>query len=412
MSGAPLQATFEMHAGPEAPMRAFLTHATLTTALGRGNQATLEALRKRRGGLARNEFAGTSLDTWSGVVERLDAIAMPRGMAPFDCRSNRLAELALSQDAFADAVLAARERYGAHRIGLYIGTSSAGILEIELGYRAREGPTKALPDGLRYREAMNLFSPAAYVRERLQIAGPAAVVSAACASSAKAFAAAYRGLAAGVCDAAIVGGVETLCLTTLYGFASLELLSRSKCRPCDAERDGISLGEAAGFALLSREQGHAGVALLGYGESADAYHLSTPHPEGVGAAIAMRSALAMARVDSAKVDYVNLHGTGTRTNDAAEDAAIRAVLGDGVPRSSTKGWTGHTLGAAGLVEAVITAMAIRERFIPGTLNCVNVDPAIDGYVEIEGRDAPIRHALSNSFGFGGSNCALLFGDVA
>jgi 3-oxoacyl-[acyl-carrier-protein] synthase I len=393
-------------------MRAFLTHTTLTSALGRGIAATLEALRERRGGLARNDFAGSSLDTWTGIVGKLDGVALPIGMERFDCRSNRLAELALLQDGFCDAVLATRERYGAHRIGLYVGTSSAGILEVELGYRVRDDQVRALPDGLRYREAMNLFSPAAYVRERFEILGPAVVISSACSSSAKAFAAASRALAAGLCDAAIVGGVETLCLTTLHGFASLELLSRSKCRPCDAERDGISLGEAAGFALLTRERDSARVALLGYGESADAHHLSTPHPEGIGAALAMRSALAMASLDRSDVDYVNLHGTGTRTNDVAEDVAIRSVLGDDVPRSATKGWTGHALGAAGIVEAVITALAIRERFIPGTLNCTNVDPSIRGNVELRGRDAPIRNAVSNSFGFGGSNCALVFGEVA
>lgn len=393
-------------------MRAYLAHTTLTSSLGRGSQATLQALRERRGGLARNDFAGSSLNTWTGVVPKLDGVALPIGMERFDCRSNRLAELALLQDGFADAVLATRENYGAHRIGLYLGTSSAGILEVELGYRVRDAEVKALPDGLRYREAMNLFSPAAYVRERFELTGPAVVVSSACSSSAKAFAAASRALAAGLCDAALVGGVETLCLTTLYGFASLGLLSRSRCRPCDAERDGISLGEAAGFALLTRDQEGARVALLGYGESADAHHLSTPHPEGVGAAIAMRGALSMARLDSSDVDYVNLHGTGTRTNDVAEDVAIRAVLGDDVPRSSTKGWTGHTLGAAGLVEAVIAAMAIGERFIPGTLNCVNVDPAIRGNVELKGRDARVRNAVSSSFGFGGSNCALVFGSVA
>ena len=198
--------------------RAYLTHTTLTSALGRGNQPTLEALRERRGGLARNDFAGSALDTWTGVVAKLDGVALPIGMERFDCRSNRLAELALLQDGFADAVLATREKYGAHRIGLYVGTSSAGILEIELGYRVRDAEVKALPDGLHYREAMNLFSPAAYVRERFEISGPAVVVSSACSSSAKAFAAASRALAAGLCDAAIVGGVETLCLTTLYGF--------------------------------------------------------------------------------------------------------------------------------------------------------------------------------------------------
>ena len=393
-------------------MRAFVSHYTLTTALGRGNAATLSALRDRRGGLARDSFTGSSLATWTGTVEKLDGVALPLGLENFDCRSNRLAELALLQDGFADAVVAAREAFGAPRIGLFVGTSGAGILEIELGYRVRNADVTALPDGLRYREAMNLFSPAAYVRERFGLSGPAVVVSAACASSAKAFASAARAIAAGLCDAAVVGGVETLCLTTLHGFDSLELLAKTPCRPCDAERDGISLGEAAGYVLLTRERDGAQVALEGYGESADAHHLSTPHPEGVGAALAMREALVMAKLAPADIDYVNLHGTGTRTNDLAEDVAIHAVLGDDVPRSATKGWTGHTLGAAGLVEAAICIMAIREGFMPGTLNCTTVDPAIRGRVELAGRAAAVTHALSNSFGFGGSNCALVFGKAA
>jgi len=393
-------------------MLAHLRTMTLTSALGRGCAATLEALRERRSGLARNVFAGEHTDTWTGVVEKLDGVALPIGMERFDCRSNRLIELALLQDGFADAVLATRERHGAHRVGLYVGTSSAGILEVELGYRVRNDQVRALPDGLRYREAMNLFSPAAYVAERFRLGGPVAVVSSACSSSAKAFAAAWRAMRAGLCDAAIVGGVETLCLTTLHGFASLELLSRAPCRPCDVSRDGISLGEAAGFVLLTRDAGDAMVALAGYGESSDAHHLSTPHPEGVGATLAMQAALKMAGLRGDDVDYVNLHGTATRTNDVAEDVAIRNVLGDRVPRSSTKGWTGHTLGAAGLVEAVITALAIEKGFIPGTLNCTTVDPAIRGNVELAGREAQLRIALSNSFGFGGSNCALVLRAVA
>jgi 3-oxoacyl-[acyl-carrier-protein] synthase-1 len=308
-------------------------------------------------------------------------------------------------------VAAVRERHGAARIGVYVGTSGAGILETEIGYRHRDSDG-ALPPSLRYREAMNLFSPAGYLVERLGLRGPAVVVSAACASSAKAFAAAARAIEAGLCDAAIVGGVESLCLTTLYGFHSLELLSAQPCRPCDADRDGISLGEAAGYALLTRDRADSGIALVGFGESADAHHLSTPHPDGAGAALAMRAALQRAGLAAEAIDYVNLHGTGTRTNDAAEDAAIRTVLGDAVPRSSTKGWTGHTLGAAGLAEAVIAMLALREGFVPGTLHCSRIDPAIRGNVVLHGGPRRLSNVLSNSFGFGGSNCALVFGTVA
>jgi len=393
-------------------MPAFVHAYTLTSALGRGRAATRDALVDERSGLRREPFAGDVLDTWIGTVAGLEAIELPPAREGYACRSNRLAEVALCQDGFADAVAEVRDRFGAHRVGLYVGTSSAGILEVELGYRARDPRTGALPAGLRYRESMNLYSPAAYLRERLGLSGPSVVVSAACASSAKAFAAGARALSAGVCDAAIVGGIEALCLTTLYGFRSLELLSTRPCRPCDAQRDGISLGEAAGYALLTREPSRSGLALLGYGESADAHHLSTPHPQGVGAAIAMREALRRADLPGEAIDYVNLHGTGTRTNDVAEDAALRGVLGDATPRSSTKGWTGHTLGAAGVTEAVITLIAIENGIVPGTLNCTEVDPAIRGRVERRTRAGQVERALSNSFGFGGSNCALLLGRAA
>jgi 3-oxoacyl-[acyl-carrier-protein] synthase I len=391
-------------------MVAHVAAMTLTTAAGAGNAATVAALREERGGLARNRFEDVALDGYTGLVEGLHAVDVPRALAAFGCRSNRLVEHALAQDGFAEAVAALRDRHGAARIGVYVGTSGAGILETELAYRRRDAHG-ALPPELRYREAMNLFSPAAYLVERFALRGPAAVVSAACASSAKAFAAAARALRAGLCDAALVGGVETLCLTTLHGFDSLELLSRQRCRPCDADRDGISLGEAAGFVLLTREPAGSGVALLGYGESGDAHHLSTPHPEGTGAALAMRAALSMAGLEPGAIDYVNLHGTGTRTNDVAEDAAVHDVLGDDVPRSSTKGWTGHTLGAAGLAEAVIAMLAMQQGFLPGTLNCTRVDKAIRGNVLVRGQAGRVASVLSNSFGFGGSNCALVFGSA-
>jgi 3-oxoacyl-[acyl-carrier-protein] synthase I len=391
--------------------RAYVAAMTLTSAAGVGNEATVRALRAARGGLARRPFLDVALDTCTGPVDGLERVELPEHVRNFECRASRLAELALRQDGFVAAVAAVRERYGAKRVGVYVGTSGAGILEVELGYR-RRGANGALPPSLSYRESMNLFSPAAYLIERLRLAGPAAVVSAACASSAKAFASAARAIAVGLCDAAIVGGVETLALTTLYGFRSLELLSSQPCRPCDAERDGISLGEAAGYVVLTRDPAPNGLALVGFGESSDAHHLSTPHPEGAGAAMAMRDALAMAELAPRAIDYVNLHGTGTRTNDVAEDAAIRAVLGDDVPRSSTKGWTGHTLGAAGIAEAIVALLAIREGYRPGTLNCVRVDPAIHGNVLLRGEAGEVRHVLSNSFGFGGSNCALVFAHVA
>ena len=217
---------------------------------------------------------------------------------------------------------------------------------------------------------------------------------------------------AGLIDAAVVGGVDTLCLTTLYGFNSLELLSKSPCRPYDTERDGISIGEAAAFFLLERASAAAprdGFALLGIGESCDAYHMSAPHPEGRGARMAMEAALASAGVGADAIDYVNLHGTGTPSNDAAEDKAVHGLFGERVPVNSTKGMTGHALGTAGAVEALIAVLAIADGVIPASPGTRTLDPGLRSRYEVAGRRGDLRLVMSNSFGFGGSNCSLVFG---
>jgi 3-oxoacyl-[acyl-carrier-protein] synthase-1 len=226
------------------------------------------------------------------------------------------------------------------------------------------------------------------------------------------FASAQRFLALGLIDAALVGGVDSLCLTTLYGFHSLQLVSRLPCRPFDAARDGISIGEAAAFAWLTRAPASLDaheVLLLGVGESSDAHHMSSPHPQGAGAVAAMRAALAAARLTPAAVQYLNLHGTGTPSNDSAEAHAVRALLGPDVPASSTKGATGHTLGAAGSLEAVICALTLTEGLMPAGLNTTQPDPALEIHYMRENRRAPLTRVMSNSFGFGGSNCSLVLG---
>jgi 3-oxoacyl-[acyl-carrier-protein] synthase-1 len=209
----------------------------------------------------------------------------------------------------------------------------------------------------------------------------------------------------------VVGGTDSLCLTTLYGFNSLGLTSREPCRPYDADRDGISIGEGAGFALLERvARPTAGDnLLLGVGESSDAYHMSTPHPEGLGAKLAMERALKSARLRPEDIDYVNLHGTATKTNDASEDKAVFDLFGQGTPCSSTKGATGHLLGAAGITEAIIAILAINYGFLPGSANTRNVDQALKCDYVLENRNARVRRVLSNSFGFGGNNCSLVLG---
>jgi 3-oxoacyl-[acyl-carrier-protein] synthase I len=234
-------------------------------------------------------------------------------------------------------------------------------------------------------------------------------VSTACSSSAKVFAAAARMIEAGIVDAAVVGGVDSLCMTTLYGFASLELLSAQICRPWDAQRNGLSLGEAAAFALLERECTAPQAWLLGAGESSDGHHMSSPHPEGAGAAQAMRGALAQAGLQPSDVNYLNLHGTGTPGNDAAEDRAVCTVFGHELPCSSTKGHTGHTLGAAGGVEAAISMLALQHGVVPAGLNVQTPDPALKANYLRETRQQTLRVVASNSFGFGGSNASLIFG---
>ena len=387
-----------------------VTSFALASALGHGTESTSRALVRRSSGLRRNDFLDCTLDTYIGRVEGVEEERLPNDLLRFDCRSSRLAQIGLRQDGFADEVSRAVARHGAHRIGVFIGTSSSGILEAELAFRQRDPLNGALPSTLSFRETYCLYSVTEFVQRRLGLGGPAVTVSSACASSAKVFASAARAVAAGLCDAAVVGGVETLCLTTLHGFASLALLSQQRCKPCDESRDGVSIAEAAAFALLEKVEGrNAQLGFLGYGESADAHHMSTPHPQGEGAARAMREALTAAGLDAAEIDYVNLHGTGTRNNDSAEDAAVHAVLGDGVVCSATKGFTGHALGPAGAVEAAITLLALRDGFIPATANSTRVDPGFRCKVSLEGEKRPIRAAISNSFGFGGSNCSLVFG---
>jgi 3-oxoacyl-[acyl-carrier-protein] synthase-1 len=389
-----------------------LQRFTATSCLGQGLAPTLGSLLAGRSGLKRCEFETVAIPTHIGEVAGVDAVRLPAPLARFDCRNNRLAELALRQDGFLEAVERAAGRAGRNRIGVFIGTSTAGILETELAYRQRDRVTGALPASFEYRTTQNSFSVADYLRHRLRLTGPAVVISCACASSAKVFASGRRMIEAGIIDVALVGGVDSLCLTTLYGFHSLQLTSPLPCRPFDVARDGISIGEAAAFALLERPpddlDGDA-VLLEGIGESSDAYHMSAPHPEGHGARRAMQAALAAAGLDPDDIDYINLHGTGTPSNDRSESQAVTSVFGATTPGSSTKGATGHTLGAAGALEAVVSAMAIKHGLMPGGVHTAHLDPQLTAHYLRENRRSAVAHVLSNSFGFGGSNCSLIFG---
>ncbi len=391
-----------------------IQHFTATSCIGRGLAAMLESLQQARSGLKPCDFETVSLDTQIGEVAGVDQVRLPQPLAAYDCRNNRLAQLGLEQDGFADAVRASAARWGSDRIGVFIGTSTAGILETEIAFRRRDPATGELPPGFDYRHHQNSFAVSDYVRRALELEGPAASLCTACSSSAKAFATAQRMIAAGLIDAAVVGGVDSLCLTTLYGFHALQLTSPAACAPFDLHRSGLSIGEAAAFALLERGGFAAGgsgsdICLLGYGESSDAHHMSSPHPEGAGARAAMQRALDTAALSAADVGYINLHGTGTPSNDAAESIAVNALFGEHTPCSSTKAATGHTLGAAGALEAIICALALRHGLVPAGLNRTQADPGLRVNYLTQPAHLAMRTALSNSFGFGGVNCALLFG---
>jgi 3-oxoacyl-[acyl-carrier-protein] synthase I len=389
-----------------------LSHFALVTSLGAGQQATLEALQAGRSGLTPNTFESAPLPAYVGQIRELDDSPLTGEAAGFDCRNNRLAALALNQDGFRDAIAAARDRYGADRIGVFLGTSTSGMLATETAFRHRDPATGALPPRFDYARTHNTYSVGRFVREDLHLAGPAAVVSSACATTGKAFVAASRMIAAGLCDAAVVGGADTLCATTLYGFQSLSVMSDEPCRPFDVDRRGISIGEAAGFALLEKPvalDDDDAVLLLGTGESSDAYHMSSPHPEGLGARLAMERALTAAGLKPEDIDYVNLHGTATLVGDAAEDRAVSDLLGTATPCSSTKGSTGHTLGASGIIEAIFSVLSMRAGFMPGSPNTRAVDPEFRSHYLVESRRGRVDRVMSNSFGFGGANCSLLLG---
>ncbi len=391
---------------------------TATTALGHGREAQADALRARRSGLRRNDFgdgatADARLETWIGRVDGVEDVILPPALAPFDCRNHRLAWLALQQDGMLDGLEALRARYGAERIAIIIGTSTSSIGASEEAYTRLDGD--AFPADLREPLLHTPHSLGHFIRLATGLRGPCVTVATACSSSAKVFAQAARLIDAGVVDAALVGGVDTLCGSVLFGFNALGLVSPQPCLPFDARRDGLSLGEAGGYALLERiDDSDHGLRLCGYGESSDAHHMSTPHPEGLGARLAMVDAIARAGIAPDDVGYLNLHGTATPANDTVEALAVRGVFGDRLHASSTKGWVGHTLGAAGIVESVFALLALERGLLPGMLNhdaadAPQPDPACGPQIRFDNVERDIDYAMNNSFGFGGNNASLIFG---
>ena len=392
-------------------MSCFITAYGLISALGEGVDASAEALLawQAKGSTPLTRHNQALLDGRLTPVGRVEGElpAIPAALAPYASRNNQLLLAALAQ--IRHALGEALATFGPARVGLVLGTSTAGIGEAELAVAAaRRG--EAVPLVFDYRQ-QELGSPSEFLARHLGLEGPAYTLSTACSSSARAFISGQRMLAAGLVDAVLVGGADSLCGLTLNGFDSLESLSGTLCQPFDNGRQGINIGEGAALFLLSRQP--APLALLGVGESSDAWHISAPHPDGVGAEAAMGMALAQAGLTPEQVGYINLHGTATRLNDVMESQAVYRLFGDRVPCSSTKPLTGHVLGAAGAIEAALACLLL-ERALPlPPQRVMTGDPALAPIRLVSGT-TPLAtpRILSNSFAFGGNNVSLLFGKSA
>jgi 3-oxoacyl-[acyl-carrier-protein] synthase-1 len=352
---------------------------TAVSALGDGRTAIVDAIAQGRSGLrplGLHDFGAAPtaepLATWVGRVDGLE-LPLPARWVHWDCRNNRLAWRGLLADGFADAVAAAVQRHGAGRVALVLGSSTASIGATEDAYQALDA-TGVFPPQPDTPALHTLHSLTGFVQEALGLQGPALTISTACSSSAKVFAAAERLIRLGLADEA---------------------------------RQGISIGEAAAFALLERGRGR--LLLLGHGESSDAHHLSAPDPDGTGAEAALDQALARAGLGAGDIGFLHLHGTATPKNDEVEARLIDRRFSPGTPVSSTKGMTGHTLGAAGALGAVFSLLALEHGLLPGTVNTRAPEGGIRGRLLLAPREQRVRAVASHAFAFGGSNCVLVFG---
>jgi 3-oxoacyl-[acyl-carrier-protein] synthase-1 len=389
--------------------RVYLNDLGIVCAVGWGKaEVAARLLAGDPSGLTVTDRFSPGLPIPVGLVER--ELPEPAGIRiEAASRNNRLLLAALQE--LRPRLAALRGRIDPGRLGVVVGTSTSGIAEGERAVRhlRREG---RFPAGYHYGQ-QELGSPAAFLAEQVGAGGPAYTVSTACSSGAKALASAARLLRMGACDAVLAGAVDSLCRFTVGGFSALEAVSRERCNPFSLHRRGINIGEGAALFLVSREPGP--VALLGVGESSDGYHMSAPDPAGTGVRLALRAALAEAAVTAGEIDYLNLHGTATPQNDAMEAAAVRDILGAELPASSTKPLTGHTLGAAGAVEAGICWLTASPHNPQGLLPPHRwdgvADPALPGlHLAAAGERADrLRLVMSNSFGFGGNNAVLVLG---
>ncbi len=382
-----------------------ITAFSACNGLGRTTKDVAEKLARAEHGLSRCPIE-VPFETVCGAVPGPHPPPPPK-YSTWDSRVLRIALMAYEE--IASAIDAARRRHGERRVGAVLSTSTGGIMTTEDAYFAWKKTGRYDPShDLKRQHQFSSFCDV--ICDLSGIAGPRYVVSTACSSSGKAIASAQRLIAANVCDAVLVGGVDGICHTTVRGFHSLGVLSPIPCRPFGADRPGMNVGEGAAYLLIERDGD--GPRVLGVGESSDAFHMSAPDPEGNGAKLAMERALAQAGLHPSQVDHVNAHGTGTARNDTAEAKAIYAVFGSEIPVVSTKGYTGHTLAAGGSTEAVLSLIALEQGWIPVSLGGNPRDPEISINVVQEKIVRRIRTVLSNSFAFGGNNVSVLFGAAA
>lgn len=408
--------------GADAPGRVVVTGLGTVNPLANSVTAFAAALRSGACAIGPLTLFDTTgfRSTIAAQVHHVEDVALPTHLgAALRRRLSRADVFALgaAAEALADSGLDPTPTHA--RIGVALGGTTGGMLQAERCLRDR------VAEGRRYRANALVSAPvsasADIVAQTLGIAGPRLTVSTACSSSAMALGMALDWIRLGQCDAVIAGGSESLCTTVFAGFNALHAISREPCRPFDRRRSGLSLGEGAAILVLE-DAAHATARgaqvhaeLLEYGASADAHHLTAPHPEARGAVLAMQRALARANLAPSDIDYVNAHGTGTQLNDTSEVAALHQVFDNaGSPPavSSTKAAVGHTLGAAGAIEALATVLAVRDGFVPATVSLEDPEDETLDFVRRTGRAAALRFALSNSYGFGGNNTSLVIGRAA
>jgi len=389
-----------------------ITAMSSLSVCGLGNQALYQSLIKHETALAPLELFNVPFKNYVGEI-KTPLLSIQQTLNDYASRNSQvaLATLNCPEGKVREQLEAAKIKYGTQRIGIIIGTSTSGLYETESAYASLLQHDK-MPQDFDFVKQHAYQATARFLQLELGLQGICFAISTACSSGAKAIAAGQKLINNGLCDAVLVGGVDTLCRLTLRGFNSLELVSDEPCRPMDKDRKGISIGEAAGLLLLEKchANNESNLKILAVGESSDAYHMSTPHPKGEGAQLAMKNALHAAGLKPSDIDYLNLHATATKINDQVESIAVETIFSDSVACSGTKGITGHTLGAAGALETIIASLSLQQQFISGTVGLQETNSDCHcQVVKTPQFNQPLTIAMSNSFGFGGNNASVIIG---